>query len=129
MWDLQTGKLLWMVKMKERVWSLAFSSNGRRLASGEADGTIRIWNTEKGGETLTLDGHTDTVFALAFSPDGRMLASGAGQSDRTVKLWRLPRRSGLEEGLDRLGILEESAAGPSAGLEEAGADQYLLAQP
>jgi len=69
----------------ELVNSVAFSPNGRWLASGSSDKTIKLWDVATGEELRTLTGHTDFVSSVAFSPDGHWLASGS--SDRTIKLW------------------------------------------
>jgi WD40 repeat protein len=67
------------------VNSVAFSPDGRLLASGSADETIKLWDVASGREVRTLSGHTSRVLEVAFSPDGRLLASGSG--DETIKLW------------------------------------------
>ncbi|KAJ6019336.1 hypothetical protein N7522_001403 [Penicillium canescens] len=67
------------------VWSVAFSPDGRLLASGSSDRTVRLWDTTTGALQQTLEGHSDSVRSVAFSPDGRLLASGS--DDRTVRLW------------------------------------------
>ena len=67
------------------VAGLSFSPNGTRLASAADDRTVRIWNTETGGEVAVLKGHTHWVSGVAYSPDGNRLASSS--RDGTIKLW------------------------------------------
>jgi WD40 repeat protein len=64
---------------------MAFSADGRLLASGSDDHTVRLWDTATGALRQTLKGHSGGVQSVAFSPDGRLLASGS--DDQTVRLW------------------------------------------
>jgi Flp pilus assembly protein TadD len=67
------------------VDAVAFSGDGRRLASASRDGTVKVWEAATGQEALTLQGHAGRVSGVAFSADGRRLASAS--TDWTVKVW------------------------------------------
>ena len=65
--------------------SVSWSPDGKRLATGSADGTARVWQVSDGRELLTLKGHTGCVWSVSWSPDGRRLATGS--EDGTARVW------------------------------------------
>ncbi|NER94400.1 MAG: hypothetical protein F6J86_11250 [Symploca sp. SIO1B1] len=73
-----TGHLSW-------VHSVAFSPEGKILASGSNDQTVRLWDVNTGQCLQTFRGHTGGISSVAFSPKGNILASGS--NDQTVRLW------------------------------------------
>jgi len=69
------------------VLSVSFSPDGKTLATGSEDKTVKLWDVASGREVQTLQGHSNWVLSVSFSPDGKTLATGSG--DNTVKLWNL----------------------------------------
>lgn len=69
----------------EAVLSVSFSPDGRRLASGSGDTTVRLWDITTQTPAHTCTGHKNWVLCIAWSPDGRKLASGS--NDNTIQLW------------------------------------------
>ncbi len=67
------------------VNGVAFSPDGRLLATASYDETARLWDPATGNYLRTLTGHTSVVFGVAFSPDGRLLATAS--YDKTARLW------------------------------------------
>jgi WD40 repeat protein len=77
----------WRGEHDRGISSLAFSPDGKRLATGgcEGDDKVCVTDVESGKELRCFRGHHSAVMSLAFSPDGKTLASGAG--DSTILLW------------------------------------------
>src|SRR5262249_48243413 len=67
------------------VLAVAFSPDGKVLASGSRDKTIKLWDVRSGTVLQTLDEHTGDVYDVEFSPTGDLLASGGG--DKVIRLW------------------------------------------
>jgi WD40 repeat protein len=67
------------------VYTVAISPDGKTIATGSFDKSIKLWNAEDGKNTRTLNGHTNLVLAVAFHPKEPLLASAS--SDNTVKIW------------------------------------------
>ncbi|MFF8268339.1 trypsin-like peptidase domain-containing protein [Streptomyces sp. NPDC016562] len=71
----------------QAVDAVAFSPDGKTLATGSLDNTARLWDVHTGKTRHTLKGHTDQLFAVAFSPDGSLLATAGREAE--VRLWKV----------------------------------------
>lgn len=103
-WSVETGKLLFELTLQPKITQIdsfgtkvefnngpavrciAFSPDGKVVASGDSTGSINLWDVKaKGLPKKKLTGHRDDVTAIAYSSDGTLLASGSG--DGNIKLW------------------------------------------
>jgi WD40 repeat protein len=103
LWHIQDGKEIYTLKDQptnnhpsfyypsiQPVYSVAFSPDGKILASGSGYKTITLWKVKSGKKLGVLKGHMQSVRSVAFSSDGEILASGS--EDRTIKLWQVQER-------------------------------------
>ena len=99
LWDMQTGKRINEITLDVKTdkpiktrfvnqhvfTSVVFSQNGKTLANGNHDNTVRTWDAHTGDPLLKLDKHKGNVYCVAFSPDGKTLASCG--ADNTMRFW------------------------------------------
>jgi len=67
------------------VWCVAWSPDGKRIASASSDRTVQVWDATSGANLYTYTGHADSVYAVAWSPDSGRIASAS--FDKTVQVW------------------------------------------
>lgn len=81
---------MWSAEHSWAVWSVAYSPNGKLIASASRSSQIALWSAVEGEHIGDLVGHTLLVHSIAFSPDGRQLASAS--DDKTIRLWDVAKR-------------------------------------
>lgn len=94
----------------DAVYGISFSPDGRRLATGSYDQTIRLWDVNSRRVVHVLKGHEDQIFRIAFSPDGKQVTSCG--ADGTVRIWNVV--SGKSVAVLEAGSLPVMALGYSA---------------
>lgn len=135
-WDVPTASLVARLNDSSWMLSLAFSPDGKFIASGHDDQAVRLWSVETGKLLHTLRGHSDEVCALSFSADGKRLASAS--EDLQVIVWDVvagKKQMVLEGHTDRVDAIAWSRSGhriATAGWDTSvrvwnGADGELLA--
>jgi WD40 repeat protein len=107
----------------ELVHSVAFSPDGKLVATGSFDKTIKLWDAATGKEIRVMQGpsaHTNIVIQVAFSPSGRVLASCS--TDNTIKLWDVPATGPLFKNTGPAGINDVKLSPDGTQLATADAD-------
>src|SRR5262249_2063369 len=89
LWRACHGHLPLLRGHKYVVTWVAYSPDGRRLATASKDKTIKVWATDTGRLLYTLGGHTDAVAGVAYTPDGKTLASisSIGATKNVLRFW------------------------------------------
>lgn len=87
LWDISTKRPLLNLLRYETVYSVAVSANGRLLASGMQDGTIKLWDLYTGKLITTFKAYSQPVSTIVFTPDSQIVI--AGSNDGNIKLWNV----------------------------------------
>ncbi|MBK7706640.1 MAG: PD40 domain-containing protein [Acidobacteria bacterium] len=84
-WNALGSEIARFASHQGQVAHLAFSEDGRFLASASSDRTLKLFDVKSGKELRTLTGHDEAIHGVGFSPDGRRIVSAS--SDQTLRFW------------------------------------------
>ena len=100
-WNISTGKkVLDLSGHTDGVWSVAYSSNGRLIATGSYDSIVRLWDAGTGAPIATLTGPSGQVYSVTFAPNDWYIVSGSGHGK--IHIWTLSQveSSSLKDSVD-----------------------------
>jgi len=115
-------KILTITGHADCIYAVAFSPDGKTLATASYDKLIKLWDVATGKELRTLKDHIDAIYALAYTPDGKRLLTGS--ADRSVKVWdaatgeRLYTLSEPTDGINTLALDPTGRRVAAAGLDK-----------
>lgn len=99
LWDIEAAQQVLTLSIEDGVTTVAISPDGRYVAAGSLDRSVRVWDSTSGYLVERLEGtegHQDSVYSVAFAPNGRDLVSGS--LDKTIKMWELTQPRGILPG-------------------------------
>ena len=108
---------------RDSINSVVFSNDGRYIASGSADKTIKLWDTSTGEQIQTF-AHKSNIESVAFSPDGHSLASGS--FDNTIKLWDIKTGNCLDTFIGHSGAVFSVKYSPDSQQLATGSDDSTI---
>lgn len=124
LWGRRTGLIGTLSGHTSVVYGVTWSPDGKKLASGSRDETIRVWDAESLELLQVLHGHSEPVLGVAWSPRGRFLASGS--DDNTVRLWDLETGKLSITLRDHNGPVHCVAWSPTGEILASGADDAVI---